>query len=83
MEPGALLFELDGRAADVAVKFAEKNLERQKKLVQVEGTSQKLLQEAEQQLASARTQQALLQIRSPIKGVVTKVNVKAGEAGGP
>ncbi len=79
VEQGALLFELDGRAADVAVRFAEKSLERQKKLAQAEGTSQKLLQEAEQQLASARTQQALLQIRSPINGTVTKVNVKAGE----
>jgi len=79
VEQGAVLFELDGRAAEVAVRFAEKSLERQKKLAQVEGTSQKLLQEAEQQLASARTQQALLQIRSPIKGIVTKVNVKAGE----
>ncbi len=79
VEQGDLLFELDGRSADVAVRFAEKTLERQKKLAQVEGTSQKLLQDAEQQLASARTQQALLQIRSPIKGVVTKVNVKAGE----
>lgn len=80
VERGALLFELDGRAADVAVRFSEKSLERQKKLAQSEGTSQKLLQEAEQQLASARAQQALLLIHSPITGVVTKVNVKAGEA---
>jgi RND family efflux transporter MFP subunit len=80
VERGALLFELDGRAAEVAARFAEKSFERQKKLAQAEGTSQKLLQEAEQQLASARAQQALLQIHSPITGVVTKVNVKAGEA---
>jgi RND family efflux transporter MFP subunit len=80
VERGALLFELDGRAADVAVNFAEKTLERQKKLAQAEGTSQKLLQEAEQQLASARAQQALLQVRAPISGMVTKINVKAGEA---
>jgi membrane fusion protein (multidrug efflux system) len=80
VERGALLFELDGRATEVAARFAEKSLERQKKLAQAEGTSQKLLQEAEQQLASARAQQALLQIHSPITGVVTKVNVKAGEA---
>ena len=80
VERGALLFELDGRAAEVAVRFSEKSLERQKKLAQAEGTSQKLLQEAEQQLASARAQQALLQIHSPITGVVTKVNVKPGEA---
>ena len=80
VEQGTLLFELDGRAAEVAVRFAERSLERQKKLAQVEGTSQKLLQEAEQQLASARAQQALLQIHSPITGTVTKVNVMAGEA---
>jgi membrane fusion protein (multidrug efflux system) len=79
VEQGALLFELDGRAAEVTVKFAERTVERQKKLAQVDGTSQKLLQEAEQQLASARAQLALLQIRSPIDGIVTKVNVKAGE----
>ncbi len=80
VEQGALLFELDGRAAEVAVRFAEKSLERQKKLAQTEGTSQKLLQDAEQQLASARAQQALLQIHSPITGMVTKVNIKSGEA---
>jgi RND family efflux transporter MFP subunit len=80
VERGTLLFELDGRAAEVAVRFAEKTLERQKKLAQTDGTSQKLLQEAEQQVASARAQQALLQIHSPISGVVTKVNVKAGES---
>ena len=80
VESGALLFELDNRAADVAVKFAEKVLDRQKKLAQAEGTSQKALQDAEQQLAAARAQQALLQIHSPIAGAVTKVNLKAGEA---
>jgi membrane fusion protein (multidrug efflux system) len=80
VERGALLFELDSRAADVAVKFAEKNLERQKKLAQTEGTSQKLLQEAEQQFDTARAQLALLKIHSPINGVVIKLNAKVGEA---
>ena len=80
VERGALLFELDSRTAEVAVRFGEKSLERQKKLAQVEGTSQKLLQEAEQQLASARAQQALLQIHSPITGIMTRVNLKIGEA---
>jgi len=80
VDAGALLFELDSRAVEVALTFAERTLERQKKLFQAEGTSQKLLQDAEQQVASARAQQALLQIHSPIAGVVTKVNVKAGEA---
>lgn len=76
----AVLFELDGRAAEVAVQFAQKTLERQKRLIQTEGTSLKLLQEAEQQWANARAQQALLQIRAPLSGTVTRVNVKRGEA---
>ena len=80
VEKGAVLFQLDSRAADVAVAFAEKNLDRQRKLLQVEGTSQKALQEAEQQLAAARAQQALLQIQSPLAGTVTHVNVNPGEA---
>jgi membrane fusion protein (multidrug efflux system) len=80
VEKGAVLFQLDTRAADVAVDFAEKTLERQQKLVQVEGTSQKVLQEAEQQLAAARAQQALLQVQAPLAGMVVRVNVKPGEA---
>ena len=36
VEKGAVLFQLDTRAADVAVDFAEKTLERQRKLVQIE-----------------------------------------------
>lgn len=80
VERDTVLFELDSRAADVVVGFAGKSLARQQRLAQAEGTSQKLLQEAEQQLATARAQQAMLQVRSPLTGVVTKVNVKAGEA---
>jgi membrane fusion protein (multidrug efflux system) len=80
VEKGATLFQLDSRAADVAVLFAEKNVERQQRLAKVDGTSQKALQDAEQTLAAARTQQALLQIQSPLSGVVTKINAKAGEA---
>jgi len=68
------------RAADVTADFAQKSLERQQKLLKIEGTSQKSLQEAEQTLAAARTQQALLQVQSPLGGVVSKVNTKAGEA---
>ena len=58
--------------------FAEKSVERQQKLAKVEGTSQKALQDAEQALAAARTQQALLRIESPLAGVVTKVNARRG-----
>jgi len=80
VDKGAVLFQLDSRAADVAVTFAEKTLERQKKLVQVDGTSQKALQEAEQQLAAARAQQALLRVQSPLAGTLLRLNVKPGEA---
>jgi RND family efflux transporter MFP subunit len=94
VDRGALLFQLDSRAADVAAdkaretaEFAEKTLERQKKLIQVEGTSQKLLQEAEQSLeaaradlAAARTQQALLRVTAPLAGTVARIRVKPGEA---
>jgi membrane fusion protein, multidrug efflux system len=80
VDKGAILFQLDSRATDVAVDFARRSLERQQKLLKIEGTSQKSLQEAEQTLAAARTQQALLQVQSPIGGVVTKVNTRAGEA---
>jgi RND family efflux transporter MFP subunit len=80
VEKGALLCQLDSRAVDVAVEFAARTVERQKKLVEVEGTSQKALQEAEQQLAAARAQQALLRIQSPLTGTVARVNVRPGEA---
>jgi membrane fusion protein (multidrug efflux system) len=77
---GDVLFQLDSRAAAVAVDFAKKTLDRQRKLVQVESSSQKALQDAEQALATAQAQQALLQIQSPLTGMVTKVNTKVGEA---
>lgn len=94
VERGTLLFQLDSRVADVAaekarhaVEFAEANATRLSKLIKVEGTSQKLLLEAEQALAAARselaaaeTQQELLRVKAPLSGTVTRVNVKAGEA---
>lgn len=80
VEAGALLFQLDSRAADIAVNFAEKSLDRQKRLGVGEGTSQKAMQEAEQQLAAARAQQSLLKIGSPLAGTVTRVNARPGEA---
>ncbi len=94
VDKGAVLFQLDSRAADVAadktreaVEFATKNLERQRKLIQAEATSQKLVLEAEQALASARndlsaaqTQQALLRVEAPLSGTVTRINVSPGEA---
>ena len=80
LDKGAVLFQLDSRTVDVAVASAEQIFERQKRLLPVEGTSQKALQDAEQQLAAARAQQSLLRIQSPLAGIVTSVNVRSGEA---
>jgi membrane fusion protein (multidrug efflux system) len=80
VQKGDVLFQLDSRAADVAVDFAGKAVERERKLLAIEGTSQKALEAAEQQLDAARVQQALLRVQAPISGTITSVNVKAGEA---
>jgi membrane fusion protein, multidrug efflux system len=77
---GDVLFQLDSRAADVAVTFAERTVERQRQLIKIQGTSEKALQDAEQQLDAARVQQALLRVQAPLAGTVTRVNVKPGEA---
>ena len=94
VEKGAVLFRLDSRVATVQIEkakrtlaFAEQSFERQQKLLKVEGTSQKLLQEAEAQVAAARseftaaeTQLALQEITAPFAGTITKVNARPGEA---
>lgn len=80
VKKGDLLFRLDSRAADAAVGVAEKNLARQQQLIIVESTSRKALLDAEQQLAVARVQQALLRMESPVSGVVVRYNARAGEA---
>lgn len=90
---GAVLFRLDNRLAAAqaarakqALAFAEQNLERQKALLKVEGTSRRALQEAEAQVASAtaeldaaRTLLDLHEIKAPLAATVTKVNVRIGE----
>jgi len=94
VEKGATLFQLDARVATVqlekaklAVEFAEVTHERQKKLMQTEGTSLKQLQEAEQQLRAARTELAaaqtqcdLLRVVAPLAGTVARVYINPGEA---
>jgi membrane fusion protein (multidrug efflux system) len=93
VEKGAVLFRLDSRAARVqaeratrALAFAEQQVARQKKLVPIEGTSRKAAEEAEAQLAAARsevaattTQLALHDITAPFSGVITKVTARPGE----
>jgi membrane fusion protein (multidrug efflux system) len=90
---GELLFQLDSRAADVAVEkarhaaeYARTTLERQRKLIDVEGTSRRQLLEAEQALAAAEgdlqaaeTQQALLRVVAPLAGTVARIAVEAGD----
>jgi len=90
---GATLFMLDSRAAEVAVAtaqtalaYAEKKLERQRELLEAGGTSQRALEEAEQQrdtaandLAAARTQLDLLHITSPVSGTVVRIDAALGQ----
>ena len=80
VEKGAPLFDLDARAAQVAVHYAEESVQRQEKLYADNNTSLRNLRDAEAQLATARAQLALLQITAPLSGTVTRVNVRPGEA---
>jgi membrane fusion protein, multidrug efflux system len=91
---GAVLFRLDSRVADVAVdkarqavQYAEQAFDRQKKLGSGEATSQRLFQEAEQNLLVARNelhnaeaQLSLLTITSPLSGTLVRVSARPGDA---
>jgi membrane fusion protein (multidrug efflux system) len=83
VERGAPLVELDDRIARVAATNARQAAERQKKLYDEGNTSQKNLQDADAQLASAEAQLALLHGAAPLGGTVTHLNVHAGEAVDP
>lgn len=94
VEKGAILFRLDSRAVDAAVAkaelaigFAQKNADRQKKLIAAEGTSEKQVLEAEQALAAAQTelatakvQQSLLRGEAPLSGTLVRFTARPGEA---
>ena len=94
VKKGSILFELDSRVADalvaktkVAVEFAQKNFARKQQLNATDNVSRKLYDEAEQllqtarkDLANAETQRDLLTIKAPLKGTVTAIHFKAGEA---
>ncbi|HUK32384.1 MAG TPA: efflux RND transporter periplasmic adaptor subunit [Vicinamibacterales bacterium] len=94
VEKGTVLFQLDSRVADVQVEkarqaadFADRAFDRQKRLLSVDATSQKLYQEAEAQaraahdeFANAQAQSALLTIHAPITGTITRVLAKPGDA---
>jgi len=93
VEKGAVLFRLDSRAVDAAVakaelgiEFAQKNADRQKKLIAAEGTSEKLVLEAQQALATAKTelatakvQQSLLSGEAPLSGTLVSFTARPGE----
>lgn len=93
VEKGAVLFRLDSRAVDAAVakaelaiEFAQKNADRQTKLIAAEGTSEKLVLESKQALAAAKTelatakvQQSLLSGEAPLTGTVVRFTAKPGE----
>lgn len=90
---GNTLFRLDSRIAEAAVKQAEQAVEladkdftRQKELMQSQGTSEKLLQQAEYGLATAkdnltkaRTELSLLAVTAPISGTIVRVPARLGE----
>jgi len=93
---GDVLLLLDSRIAETAVKkaqqavaFAEQNLARQKELMQSRGTSQKLLQQAENELTLAKEELAryeielsLLQVTAPISGTIVRVLAQPGQTVG-
>ena len=82
VEAGSVVVKLDDRVALAqaekarhAVEFAEQQVARQDKLKAIEGTSEKLMQEAAQQLAAAQAelaaaqaQLALVQLTTPLAG---------------
>ncbi len=94
VKKGDVLFKLDSRAVDAAVlkaelsvEFATTNVVRQRKLIAAEGTSEKLVMEAEQALAAAKAelaaasvQQSLLGGTAPLAGTLVKFSARPGEA---
>lgn len=93
VEKGAVIVQLDSRAADAAVQraqaaatAAEKARARQVQMQAAEGTSERALQEAEAQLAAAKADlaaaqqmQSLLAVRAPIAGTIARLQVRPGE----
>jgi membrane fusion protein (multidrug efflux system) len=76
---GAVIVKLDDRAALAQLRLAEQQMERQNQLKASGNTSEKAVQEAAQQLASAQAQLALVQLTSPIAGVVARIHVQPGQ----
>jgi membrane fusion protein, multidrug efflux system len=97
VKAGDVVVRLDDRMAQAAVDKAQHGVEygeqlvaRQDKLRAVEGTSEKAIQEAQQQLAGARAELASakaalaqVQLATPVDGVVARVNVQPGQTVDP
>lgn len=93
VDAGSVVVKLDDRVALAqvakarhAVEFAEQQMARQNQLKTIEGTSEKALQEAAQQLAAvkadlaaAQARLAQVQLASPIAGIVARINVQPGQ----
>ncbi|MFQ5719657.1 MAG: efflux RND transporter periplasmic adaptor subunit [Acidobacteriota bacterium] len=93
VKKGTLLFQLDARAAEQAIRqarevldFADKELERQEQMQPGEGTSIHLYQAALRDRDTARTTPALrktqrsyLDITSPLDGTIVQVLARRGE----
>lgn len=94
VEAGQVLVQLDTRPVDVQihrareqVQFAEQQHARQQKLMEIDGTSQRVLQEAlealniaRDSLAAAEAQRHLLQITAPFGGIVARVRARPGQS---
>ncbi len=93
VESGAVIVQLDARAADAAVTraqaamtTAEKARTRQTQLHTADSTSERAIQEAEERFAAARSDlaaaqllQSQLAIRAPLAGTLARVQVKPGD----
>jgi len=94
---GAVLFRLDSRMAEVAVRkarqdlaFAEQALDRQRALLEIDGTSQRAFQEAQLRFDAARadfesagTALDYLRIASPLAGTLVRIDVRVGQSVSP
>jgi RND family efflux transporter MFP subunit len=90
---GAVIFELDSRAAEVAAArartalvYAERTLDRLRELLAAGGASERAVQDAEQardaardDLAAATTELDLLRITAPVAGTVVSIDGVLGQ----
>jgi len=79
VEARTVLVKLDDRAALAQLRLAEQQMERQNLLKKTGGTSEKAVQEAAQQLAAAQAQLALVELTTPISGIVARINAQPGQ----